>query len=316
MEILDTSSKQCKILIQSGKKYVIRYPRTIGKTVEYYRSTPEEKVIEAVQNKHFRVPRVLYTSSKYMIQEYIEGPLLASLYQDHKAIDKKIIQQIVSQICFLTTLNGETLLNYASWKDNSSFYEFQCQNTKKVFNKYYDSLKDLYDKLGIPTNIMSILDKKTKQIHNKRPMAIIHGDRHKKNAILVGDEVVFIDWELGCIGDVAYDIAFHLHQMAYTQEDEEYFMKVLQQTFKGDVEELLKDISTYRLFILARSMLYHVYWTDLEYKQNNSTKEKQLGHFMRRYNKIVNNEEFDISAKTEDELKAIFQERKKEIESR
>ena len=79
MEILDTSSKQCKILIQDGKKYVIRYPRTIGKTVEYYRFTPEEKVIQAIQNQGLRVPRVLYTSSKYMIQEYIEGTLLAKI---------------------------------------------------------------------------------------------------------------------------------------------------------------------------------------------------------------------------------------------
>jgi hypothetical protein len=38
MEVLDTSSKQCKIIIRDGKKYVIKFPRKIRETIEYYRS--------------------------------------------------------------------------------------------------------------------------------------------------------------------------------------------------------------------------------------------------------------------------------------
>ena len=50
MEILNTSSSQCKILISNDKKYVLRYPRKIRQTVEYYRSTPEIEIIKIVNN--------------------------------------------------------------------------------------------------------------------------------------------------------------------------------------------------------------------------------------------------------------------------
>lgn len=63
-------------------------------------------------------------------------------------------------------------------------------------------------------------------------MCIIHGDKHKKNAILSDNgELTFIDWELGCIGDIAYDVAFHLHQMAYTESDEGYFLDRLKSNY-------------------------------------------------------------------------------------
>ena len=49
MEILETNSKQCKILVKDGKKYVIRYPRKIGATIEYYRSTPEREILGIIE---------------------------------------------------------------------------------------------------------------------------------------------------------------------------------------------------------------------------------------------------------------------------
>ena len=145
----------------------------------------------------------------------------------------------------------------------------------------------------------------------------MHGDRHKKNAILSNSgEVIFIDWELGCIGDIAYDIAFHLHQMAYTPEDEQYFFSQLRSHFSGDTEKLLSDVELYRLFILARSTLYHVYWTDLVYQGNDKDeKEKQLGHFMRRYNRLSNHKEFNLEPKSEEGLDKIFEQYRKRQES-
>ncbi len=313
MKILNTSSKQCKIVINDGKKYVIRYPREIGKTVEYYRSTPEDEVIKVLQYYNVKCPKVLKTNRDYSVQEYVEGQLLSDKFEDHKEVDKDIINQIINEICFLTQINGKELLRYASWNNNSSFYNFQCQNTEKIFLKYYKSLKPIYDKLNISPDIISYLYNNTSKISNDRELSVIHGDRHKKNAILSNDgKLIFIDWELGCIGDVAYDIGFHLHQMAYTQDDEKYFLEQLQNEFKGDISKLLNDIELYRIFLLTRSMLYHVYWTDLVYQSNNKVeKEKQLGHFMRRYNKLCTYECFKLQPKSQVELNCIFEEYRK-----
>lgn len=315
MEILETNSKQCKILVKDGKKYVIRYPRKIGATIEYYRSTPESEILGIIEKSDIKVPKVLYRGEKYSIQEYIAGELLAEKYEDHKEIDRSIIDQAIEQIYLLSNLDGEELIQYANWEDNKSFYEFQCTNTQKVLENYYKSLNPLYDELNLSPSIVQYLKNKSDSINNKRNMSIIHGDRHKKNAIInPSNELVFIDWELGCLGDIAYDIAFHLHQMAYTEEDEKYFLDKLKDRFMEDSESLLNDVELYRLFLLARSTLYHVYWTDLVYKTgNNEEKEKQLGHFMRRYNRLSKLKEFNIQPKSEEQLSEVFERFKKSL---
>ena len=235
MEILNTSSSQCKILISNDKKYVLRYPRKIRQTVEYYRSTPEIEIIKILQNNNVKCPKILYSNEQYSIQEYVEGQLLADKYEDHKNIEKSIIDQIVNQICLLTSVNGNELLKYASWKDNNSFYYFQCQNTEKIFIDYYNKLETIYKKLGISLDTIKELYKLTFQISNERKLSVIHGDRHKKNIIVSENgEITFIDWELGCMEMSAYDIGFHLHQMAYTEEDERYFLDKIAKKFDGD----------------------------------------------------------------------------------
>ena len=308
MDLLDTSSSQCKILIDKNKKYVIRYPRNIGIVREYYRFTPESDIIDLLVKNCIKVPKNIKATTHYLVQEYIEGSLLSEIFHDHNNIDKDIINQIIDQICRLTTIDYAPHLKYASWIDNRSFYIFQCQNTLAVFQKYYQSLNGLYDQLGISSDILNILFSYSTQIDNNRNLSIIHGDRHKKNAILQNNgKIVFIDWELGGVGDLTYDIAFHLHQMAYTEEDEDYFINRLKEKYMGDFNHLLEDIKLYRLFILARSCIYHVYWTDLIYREGNELdKKRQLGHFMRRYNKLCKFPEFNLSYKSEEELENIF----------
>lgn len=116
-------------------------------------------------------------------------------------------------------------------------------------------------------------------------------------------------------GDIAYDIAFHLHQMTYTKKDEQYFFDKLKERFEGDYDSLVRDIRLYRLFTLTRSTLYYVYWTNLVYGKNNKIeKEKQLGRFSRRYNRLCNYNEFNIEHKSEEELGSIFEEYKRKQE--
>lgn len=306
MKLLDTSSMYCKIAIENDKKYIVKYPRECGVTREYYRSTPENELIESIQ-KNITVPKVLYYNNSYCVQEYVNGILLADLYDDHKSIAKDIIKQIVQQIISMTEIQTNKLLKYTNWQNNHDFYKFQCENTMKVFSDYYTKLKIIYDKLSISKEIMTIVLSKASFVHNNRKLSVIHGDIHKKNLMLKDNKIIFIDWELGCVGDLAYEIAFHLHQMAYTKSDEKYFMNTLVNQYKGDIKGLLEDIELYRLLILARSTLYHVYWTNLVYQSNNLMKQKvQLKHFMRRYNKLTKYKEFNLHPKKEEELETIF----------
>ena len=60
------------------------------------------------------------------------------------------------------------------------------------------------------------------------------------------------------------------------------------------------------------STIYHVYWTDLIYQtKSDEEKKKQLGYFMRRYNKLCTHKEFHLKSKNEKELDQIFRKSEK-----
>lgn len=313
-KILNTDSKFCKILIKGDHKYVIKYPRKLHSTIEYYRSTREDEVLHLLMENNFLAPKLFLSKKDYHIQEYINGELISNIYKDHEHIDHKIIDEIILQILKLTKINSNSLMKYTKWSNNEDFYLFQVKNTEKVFSKYYEDLGELYNKLSISPEIFKYICPHKSEINNNRKMSLMHGDRHKKNMILKDGNLIFIDWDLSCVGDIAYDIAFHLHQTAYTQQDELYFFTKLKEYYShiGSFNLLKNDIDFYRKFCLFRSTLYHVYWTDLVYKDGNKEKIiKQLNHFKRRYNKLCNYPEFNLSPKDESELDDIFSEYRK-----
>ena len=261
MAVLDTWSKHCKIIEEDGKKYVIRYARKCGVTQEYYCLIPESKVIEILQKYDIQVPKLVYKDDECNIQEYISGDVLSDVYEDYTDMDKNFIDQIVDQICYMSNLQDEELQQYSKWKDNKSFFQFQCQNTEKVFLTYYDELSELYKNFNINKDVMKPLYNKSYKIDNNRKMSVIHGDRNKKNVVINNNEVVYIDWEQACMGDIAYDIAFHIYQMKYTKSDEEYFIKKIREKYKGNAESLLEDVKLYKEFDLLRSTLYLIKYT-------------------------------------------------------
>lgn len=314
IKVMKTDSDYCEIIIKKEKKYIKKYNRNQNELREYYRSTPEVEILTLLNQNNIITPKIIKQTKKYFLEEYIEGDLLKDLYPDHKKIDQKIIDEIIKEIYLLMNIDANSLLKYTSWHDNQTFYLFQTQNTLNVIKQYYDNLKELYTKLDLSEKIIEKIITLALHLDNNRPLSLIHGDRHKKNAFLAKDKkLIFIDWELGCVGDIAYELAFHLHQMAYTKEDEKYFFKKLKEVYQSDYIPLKKDVEIYRLFVLARSTLYHVYWTDLIYETGSEEeKKKQLGHFMRRYNRLNMNPEFNLKPKTEEELDQIFQSFRKE----
>ena len=315
MAVLDTWSRHCKIIEQDGKKYVIRYARKCGVTQEYYCLIPESEVIEILQKYDIQVPKLVYKNDECNIQEYISGDVLSDVYEDYTDIDRNIIDQIIEQICYMSKLQDEELQHYSKWEDNKLFFKFQCKNTENVFLSYYNELSELYEEFNIHKDIMEQIYNKINKIDNNRKMSVIHGDRNKKNVVLNNGRVFYIDWEQACMGDIAYDIAFHIYQMKYAKRDEEYFIKKLKEKYKGDIKRLLEDAEIYREYCLLRSTLYLVKYTLEQVFLNNlktgEEKNKMLEHFMKRYNDLSNYKEFGIKFKTEEELKLIFEKYKR-----
>ena len=250
------SNKYCKLELSNNR--VIKYQRKIGITQEYYRSTPELEILELLNKYDINVPQVLEKNDDYFMEEYITGDLLASIYNDGCIIDTIDIDSIINNILLLITIDYHELDKFKKWNNVTEFFEFQISNTEKMWNYYKTKYNNFYKILNVNENIISILKQLSKQINSSRPLCLIHGDRHKNNMIKKNKKLYFIDWELGCVGDIAYDIAFHIHQMKYCSSDLNYFIMQLEDKLPKQFKSAISDINAYMKFITVRSVVYYV----------------------------------------------------------
>lgn len=250
------SSKYCKFDLSNNS--VIKYQRKIGIVQEYYRSTPELSVLEVLKENDINIPKILEKNVDFFVEEYIDGDLLDSIYKDNCNINRSDIDSIISNIVLLTSINYQKLNDFKKWNNVVEFFDFQITNTENIWNEYKVKYDNIYKILSIDDNFIDILKQLPKKIDIRRPLCLIHGDRHKNNMIKKNRKIYFIDWELSCIGDLAYDIAFHIHQMKYCNSDLNYFIKQLEIRLPNQLKSAISDVSTYMKFITARSVIYYV----------------------------------------------------------
>lgn len=251
------SSKYCKLDLDNNR--VVKYQREIGIVQEYFRSTPEVDVLEVLNVHDVNIPKILEKKDGYFVEEYIDGDLLDSIYDDHCNIDISDIDSIISNIVLLTSINNCQKLDcFRKWNSVKEFFDFQITNTERIWEEYKIKYRSIYKMLDIDDKIMEVLKKLSREIDMSRPLCLIHGDRHKNNMIKKNLKIYFIDWELSCIGDLAYDIAFHIHQMKYSNNDLNYFIKQLEIKLPEQFKSAVLDFNIYMKFIIARSVIYYV----------------------------------------------------------
>lgn len=235
-------SNYCKVM--SEDKKIVKYQRRIGITQEYYRSIPESEVLEILSKYGMNVPKVLELYDDYFVEEYIDGTLLDDIYTDYSNIDKIVIDDIINNIVGLIRIDFQSLSKYSKWDNVRGFFEYQILNTEEIWNEYNTSYDVFYNLLGINKSTIFKLKQLSKKINFNRPLCLIHGDRHKNNMIKKDNQVYYIDWELSCVGDLAYDIAFHIHQMKYSEADLKYFLLNLEKRLPYEYKSAINDIKT------------------------------------------------------------------------
>ena len=249
-------SNYCKVM--SEDKKIVKYQRRIGITQEYYRSIPESEVLEILSKYGMNVPKVLELYDDYFVEEYIDGTLLDDIYTDYSNIDKIVIDDIINNIVGLIRIDFQSLSKYSKWDNVRGFFEYQILNTEEIWNEYNTSYDVFYNLLGINKSTIFKLKQLSKKINFNRPLCLIHGDRHKNNMIKKDNQVYYIDWELSCVGDLAYDIAFHIHQMKYSEANLKYFLLNLENRLPYEYKSAINDINIYLCFITMRSVIYYV----------------------------------------------------------
>lgn len=292
-------SNYCKVM--SEDKKIVKYQRRIGITQEYYRLIPESEVLEILSEYGMNVPKVLELYDDYFVEEYIDGTLLDDIYTDYSNIDKIVIDDIINNIVGLIRIDFQSLSKYSKWNNVRGFFEYQILNTEEIWNEYNTSYDVFYNLLGINKSTIFKLKQLSKKINFNRPLCLIHGDRHKNNMIKKGNQVYYIDWELGCVGDLAYDIAFHIHQMKYSEADLKYFLLNLENRLPYEYKSAINDINIYLCFITMRSVIYYVkILYDCDYS------EKLLDKFYIRLQKLCEYTELGIKLVSKNDIKTLL----------
>lgn len=292
-------SNYCKVM--SEDKKIVKYQRRIGITQEYYRSIPESEVLEILSKYEMNVPKVLELYDDYFVEEYIDGTLLDDIYTDYSNIDKIVIDDIINNIVGLIRIDFQSLSKYSKWNNVRGFFEYQILNTEEIWNEYNTSYDVFYNLLGINKSTIFKLKQLSKKINFNRPLCLIHGDRHKNNMIKKGNQVYYIDWELSCVGDLAYDIAFHIHQMKYSEADLKYFLLNLENRLPYEYKSAINDINIYLCFITMRSVIYYVkILYDCDYS------EKLLDKFYIRLQKLCEYTELGIKLVSKNDIKTLL----------
>lgn len=292
-------SNYCKVM--SEDKKIVKYQRRIGITKEYYRSIPESEVLEILSKYGMNVPKVLELYDDYFVEEYIDGTLLDDIYTDYSNIDKIVIDDIINNIVGLIRIDFQSLSKYSKWDNVRGFFEYQILNTEEIWNEYNTSYDVFYNLLGINKSTIFKLKQLSKKINFNRPLCLIHGDRHKNNMIKKDNQVYYIDWELSCVGDLAYDIAFHIHQMKYSEADLKYFLLNLENRLPYEYKSAINDINIYLCFITMRSVIYYVkILYDCDYS------EKLLDKFYIRLQKLCEYTELGIKLVSKNDIKTLL----------
>lgn len=292
-------SNYCKVM--SEDKKIVKYQRRIGITQEYYRSIPESEVLEILSKYGMNVPKVLELYDDYFVEEYIDGTLLDDIYTDYSNIDKIVIDDIINNIVGLIRIDFQSLSKYSKWNNVRGFFEYQILNTEEIWNEYNTSYDVFYNLLGINKSTIFKLKQLSKKINFNRPLCLIHGDRHKNNMIKKDNQVYYIDWELSCVGDLAYDIAFHIHQMKYSEADLKYFLLNLENRLPYEYKSAINDINIYLCFITMRSVIYYVkILYDCDYS------EKLLDKFYIRLQKLCEYTKLGIKLVSKNDIKTLL----------
>lgn len=292
-------SNYCKVM--SEDKKIVKYQRRIGITQEYYRSIPESEVLEILSKYGMNVPKVLELYDDYFVEEYIDGTLLDDIYTDYSNIDKIVIDDIINNIVGLIRIDFQSLSKYSKWDNVRGFFEYQILNTEEIWNEYNTSYDVFYNLLGINKSTIFKLKQLSKKINFNRPLCLIHGDRHKNNMIKKDNQVYYIDWELSCVGDLAYDIAFHIHQMKYSEADLKYFLLNLENRLPYEYKSAINDINIYLCFITMRSVIYYV-----KILYNCDYSEKLLDKFYIRLQKLCEYTELGIKLVSKNDIKTLL----------
>ncbi|WP_052863829.1 phosphotransferase family protein [Streptomyces niger] len=185
----------------------------------------EQDLLDAIRAYVGSAPQLLHAQSDppFQIHEFIEGDLLDDVCPAGTPIPDRVfhgIQDLFGQL--LRVPSGKLPGAPEGWPEDGDTVGF----AGRLFALVRDiraagdgPTQELYRELGVPEDPCAFLVRAAGDLQS-RPFRLLHADIHRKNIIVGPARTVFLDWELALWGDPVYDLADHLHKMAYLPDEE------------------------------------------------------------------------------------------------
>jgi len=185
---------------------------------------PEAAVVQAINLKIDHVPRLVHVqvNPDYQVVQFINGDVLDAVAPRGKRVPDHVIDDVGELFVQLGTIPLEQLPPLpAGWPadgDTAAFAHRLSDITVGVRARFLGEFGELFKALGFPADPLEPVLERWASL-SPRPFRLLHTDIHRKNMIVDAGATYFLDWELALWGDPVYDLAVHLHKMAY-QPDE------------------------------------------------------------------------------------------------
>ncbi len=204
---------------------VVRIPIPGADTMDL-RIWPEAGVVQAINPAVRRVPRLLHANADpaYQVVEFITGDVLDAVAPRGKRVPDHVVRDVGELFRQLGEVPlGQLPTLPTDWPtdgDTTAFAHRLSAITIDVYARFRDEFADLFTSLGVPADpFKAVLERW--QTLSPRPFRLLHTDIHRKNMIIDAEVAYFLDWELALWGDPVYDLAVHLHKMAYQPDEDD-----------------------------------------------------------------------------------------------
>ncbi|MFC4030184.1 phosphotransferase [Streptomyces polygonati] len=219
----------------------LREPRSDVLWYDMRRFRSEERLLQALDGRVPRIPRVsrLPVGAGWMtFTGFIEGTTLDRVPGPVGRVAERFMDQIEELFRALAAVDRPPLprdgaLEWgcaepadcpdpADSAGSSAFLRGLVHySVEHAYAAELVSLRDLLGELGMDADTLRDFGRRLPRLTDRRPQ-LLHADLHRKNLVVDRSGGLWtIDWELALFGDPLYDLATHLHLMAYRPDQEE-----------------------------------------------------------------------------------------------
>jgi aminoglycoside phosphotransferase (APT) family kinase protein/tetratricopeptide (TPR) repeat protein len=209
----------------------------------------EHEVLAALESHLDSAPRLRFSSATpaFQVHEFVEGTLLDDSAPRGVRVPGFVLDDVVTLLRQLADVPHNELPpapdHWPADGDTAGFARRLSDVTAEVYETFREAYAPVFARLGIPDAPLAPIRWDSLA---SRPFVLVHSDIHRKNMILADGRTVFLDWELALWGDPVYELAVHLHKMAYFPDERDSVLREWQRVMP---RELLRqwepDLATY-----------------------------------------------------------------------